>query len=45
MATFRELLANTKQRITEIDPETAEARLGGRRRSSMSANSTSTSRA
>jgi molybdopterin/thiamine biosynthesis adenylyltransferase/rhodanese-related sulfurtransferase len=28
MATFRELLAATKQRIAEIDPETAEARLG-----------------
>ena len=29
MATFRELLATTKQRITEIDPAEAEARLGG----------------
>jgi len=28
MATFRELLATTKQRITEIDPAAAEARLG-----------------
>ncbi|MFA5885792.1 MAG: molybdopterin-synthase adenylyltransferase MoeB [Acidimicrobiia bacterium] len=28
MATFRELLANTKQRITEIDPAEAETRLG-----------------
>src|SRR4051794_14325280 len=28
MATFRELLASTKQRITEIDPAEAEARLG-----------------
>ncbi len=28
MATFRELLATTKQRITEIDPAEAEARLG-----------------
>jgi len=28
MATFRELLANTKQRITEIDPAEAESRLG-----------------
>jgi molybdopterin/thiamine biosynthesis adenylyltransferase/rhodanese-related sulfurtransferase len=28
MATFRELLANTKQRISEIDPAEAETRLG-----------------
>jgi len=28
MATFRELLATTKQRITEIDPAEAETRLG-----------------
>ena len=28
MATFRELLATTKQRITEIDPAEAESRLG-----------------
>ena len=28
MATFRELLASTKQRITEIDPAEAEARQG-----------------
>ena len=28
MATFRELLADTKQRITEIDPAAAEARQG-----------------
>jgi molybdopterin/thiamine biosynthesis adenylyltransferase/rhodanese-related sulfurtransferase len=28
MATFRELLASTKQRVTEIDPAAAESRLG-----------------
>ena len=45
MASYRELLKQAKDRIREIEPADAEARLGTTRRSSTSASRTSTSRA